>query len=76
MNKELLSKIEETFLIRKMKNMDTISTGNINSTYKIEAEGARYILQRINKNVFTKPEEIMQNIRRVPRHKKTFRNTR
>lgn len=67
MNKELLSKIEETFLIRKMKNMDTISTGNINSTYKIEAEGATYILQRINKNVFTKPDQVMQNIRRVSR---------
>lgn len=67
MKNELLNKIEEAFLIRKIKSMNTISTGNINSTYKAEAEGANYILQRINKNVFTKPEEVMQNIRRVSR---------
>lgn len=67
MNKELLKKIEETFLIRKISSTNTISTGNINSTYKIEADGATYILQRINKKVFTKPEEVMQNIRRVSR---------
>ena len=67
MEKELLKRIEETFLIRKIKSINTISSGNINSTYKIEAEGASYILQRINKSVFTKPEEVMQNIRRVSR---------
>jgi len=67
MNKEILKQVEDTFLIRKIKATNSISTGNINSTYKIEAEGANYILQRINKNVFTKPEEVMQNIRRVSR---------
>ena len=67
MDKELLKAIEEKFLIRKIKNENAITAGNINSTYKIEAEGATYILQRINKNVFTKPDEVMQNIRRVSR---------
>jgi len=67
MNKELLQRIRETFLIRKIKGIKPISTGNINSTYKVEGEGANYILQRINKIVFTKPEEVMQNIRRVSR---------
>jgi len=67
MTNELLKKIEETFLIRKINSVSPISTGNINSTYKVEAENAKYILQRINKNVFTKPEEVMQNIRRVSR---------
>jgi len=67
MTSELSKKIEESFLIRRIKSMNTISTGNINSTYKVDADGARYILQRINKNVFTKPEEVMQNIRRVSR---------
>ena len=67
MNEELLKQIKQEFLIRKIKNISPISTGNINSTYKVEAEGARYILQKINKDVFTNPEEIMQNIRRVSR---------
>ena len=67
MNEELLKKIEKEFLIRRIKSVSPISTGNINSTYKVEAEGARYILQRINKDVFTNPAEVMQNIRRVSR---------
>ena len=67
MNKEFLKQIENEFLIRKIKTDTTISAGNINSTYKIEAEGANYILQKINKFVFKKPDEIMQNIRRVSR---------
>lgn len=67
MNEELLKKIEKEFLIRKIKSVSPISTGNINTTYKVEAEGARYILQKINKDVFTNPEDIMQNIRRVSR---------
>ena len=67
MEKELLNKVEETFLVRKIKSMKPITTGNINSTYKVEAEGANYILQKINKDVFTRPDEVMQNIRRVNR---------
>ena len=67
MNKNFLEPIEKNFLIRKIKNVKPISTGNINSTLKIEAEGANYILQKINKFVFKKPEEVMQNIRRVSR---------
>ena len=69
MDKELLKMVEETFLIRKIKEVKEISTGNINSTYLVEAEGGiRYILQKINKFVFTKPEQVMQNIRRVSRY--------
>lgn len=69
MDKELLKIVEETFLIRKIKDVKEISTGNINSTYLVEAEGGiRYILQKINKFVFKKPEQVMQNIRRVSRY--------
>lgn len=67
MDKELLQKIEATFLIRKINSINSISTGNINSTYKMESAEGSYILQKINKNVFAKPEEVMQNIRRVSR---------
>ena len=68
MKNELLSKVQGTFLIRKIKSMKPITTGNINSTFKVDAEGAKYILQKINKYVFKNPEEVMQNIRRVSRH--------
>lgn len=70
MKKEFLKAIQDTFLIRKLKSIQSVTAGNINSTYRVEAEGANYILQKINKTVFTKPEEVMQNIRRVSRHLK------
>ena len=31
----------------------------------IESDSGKYILQKINKNVFKKPEEVMHNIRAV-----------
>ena len=67
MNKEFLEQVEKEFLIRKIKTATVISSGNVNSTYRIEADGANYILQKINKFAFKKPEEVMQNIRRVSR---------
>ena len=37
--------------------------GHINETYLVDCTGgAKYILQRINKNVFTQPEQLMENI--------------
>lgn len=36
--------------------------GHINDTFKLTTDEASYILQRINKYVFKKPEEIMENI--------------
>ncbi len=69
MKKEELEALTKEFLIRKIKAGKPITTGNINSTYLIEGEQEKkYILQRINKTVFTKPEEVMQNIRRVSRY--------
>lgn len=67
MDKQFLEQIERNFLIRKIKNVTVISSGNVNQTYKIEADGANYILQKVNKFAFKKPEEVMQNIRRVSR---------
>lgn len=41
-------------------------SGHINHTYLVETEGTQdYILQRINKSVFPKPEELMENIVKV-----------
>ena len=38
-------------------------TGHINSTYFITTDkGKKYVLQKINKNVFKKPHEVMENI--------------
>ncbi len=46
--------------------------GHINDTYEVRFNQAgtavRYILQRINHEVFTQPEDVMENIRRVTTH--------
>lgn len=47
-------------------------SGHINDTYAVTFEGApgpaRYILQRINHDIFRKPAVVMSNIERVTRH--------
>lgn len=49
-----------------------LTTGNINSTYKVryirDGENKGYILQRINKKVFIEPEKVMDNIVRVTQY--------
>ena len=49
-----------------------LSTGNINCTYQVkfkrDGEDKNYIVQRINKTVFTEPEKVMENIVRVTHH--------
>ena len=46
-------------------------SGHINDTYLFESsEGEKWILQRINKEVFHHPEEVMENMRRVTGHLK------
>ena len=48
---------------------EVIPTGNINSTYKVIMQNGenleQYLLQKINKNVFSHPERIMENITSV-----------
>lgn len=49
---------------------DTITIGNINSTYKVtytqnDSALKSYLFQRVNTNVFKNPVEIMENIDRV-----------
>lgn len=43
-------------------------TGNINDTYVVGCTDSRFILQRINQNVFKKPKLIMVNLRTVMEH--------
>lgn len=44
--------------------------GHINDTYLSNACEPRYILQRINSNVFKRPQDVMENIVRVTAHLK------
>ena len=70
---ELCSKIDEA--IAKFSHIGTIvsreryGSGHINDTYLVtNAAGKRYIFQRINHDIFKKPDEIMSNISLVTAH--------
>jgi len=45
-----------------------LGCGLINDTYRLDAGGRRYVLQRINGRVFPEPERIMANLARLARH--------
>ena len=46
-----------------------ITNGNINTTYKVKTVDEngmhQYLFQKINKNVFSRPDHIMENITRI-----------
>ncbi|MGN0621180.1 MAG: phosphotransferase enzyme family protein [Porcipelethomonas sp.] len=49
---------------RYYASSERITSGHINDTYKITySENEKYILQRVNKDVFSCPEKIMHNIK-------------
>jgi aminoglycoside phosphotransferase (APT) family kinase protein len=48
-----------------------IPVGHINDTYIVTTGSNRYVLQRINQIVFTKPVQVMANIVRITKHIRT-----
>lgn len=62
--------ILEAFLLRgKVITCSKYGNGHINDTYLVQCQSEnnskRYILQRINHEVFTEPERLMDNIERI-----------
>lgn len=67
---EVLEKFE---IPGRLLSVEPYGTGHINDTYRsiFEEQGGRrksYIHQRINHKIFTRPERLMENIRRVTEH--------
>jgi len=66
---EILAKFNKSGNLLDIK---TFTSGHINSTYylKMEIKGKikEFVLQRINHNVFKKPDEVMENIATVTNH--------
>ncbi len=60
-------KIEGEFVKAKI-----LTAGNINATYKVtfskNGKNEQYVVQKINKNVFKKPEQVMENIIGISNH--------
>lgn len=52
-----------------IKSIDSFGHGHINKTYlAITGNGEKYILQRINQDVFKKPKEVMKNIELITKY--------
>ncbi len=47
---------------------EPFGNGHINSTFLVTANSSKYILQRINTDVFPRPHEVMENISGVTSH--------
>lgn len=60
---EKLNRIASKFNV--WSAVDLYGDGHINETYKAELSAPRFILQKINSNVFKKPEDVMENIEAV-----------
>ncbi len=66
---ESLSRIIEKFnLTETVKDVEVISHGFINGTFKVVCEKTNFILQKINVNVFPNVEGLMNNIQLVTQH--------
>lgn len=57
----------------KLKTSDSHVCGHINDTFILRCEGEngeeiKYVLQRVNSDIFKKPEELMENIEKVTSH--------
>lgn len=62
--------IKEFFNPKKVKNIKKFKNGLINKTYLIEFENIKYIIQKINSNVFKSPMAVMHNIDLITNHLK------
>ena len=59
-------------LVGEIVSASPYGSGHINDTYKVDVKPAggpsRFVLQRINHNVFRRPDELMANVERVCAH--------
>lgn len=67
---EIQAFAEKFKIAGKVTGIDKIENGHINATYVISCEKpeggqVRYILQTVNTKIFTKPVELMENIKNV-----------
>lgn len=74
MKKYRLRELSENFNLEgKFLKGNTHNSGHINDTFIIEVltvqgEIKKYVLQRINTNIFKEPEKLMENIQKVTEH--------
>ncbi|MGV0751144.1 phosphotransferase enzyme family protein [Empedobacter brevis] len=63
--------LKHYFLTIDQISINPISSGWINATYEVDNQGKKYILQKINTQVFSKPDIISNTIQLVSSHLKS-----
>ena len=64
-----LRAVAEAFALPgEIRSIAPLGNGNVNDTFLVEAGGQRYVLQRLNTQVFRQPELVMQNLQVLDRH--------
>lgn len=63
---EIIERVLQAYgLDPRQSQVESLTSGLINNTWKVTYGGKQYILQRINHHVFKKPLEVAENIRRI-----------
>ncbi len=66
-------RILDFFGIHDIKQISEIKVGHINTTYLVTCSGGKYILQSLNRSIFSNPDIVMRNISFIG---KAFENER
>ena len=64
----ILNQAVSSFFTVPPKSIEPYGNGHINSTFLVTTDEKRYILQKVNTNVFKKPHQVMRNIAGVTAH--------
>jgi Ser/Thr protein kinase RdoA (MazF antagonist) len=71
MNKKLTTILQNFQNTEGPISIEMIKSGHINETYKVDVGDKKYILQRVNTQIFPEPLKIMENIETVAKHLKS-----
>ena len=68
-NEADLRAVAEAFALpAAIRSIAPLGNGNVNDTFLVETGEQRYVLQRLNTQVFRQPELVMQNLQVLDRH--------
>ena len=69
LNETDLRAVAEAFALPgAVESIAPLGNGNVNDTFVVEAGGQRYVLQRLNTQVFRQPELVMRNLQVLDQH--------
>lgn len=68
MNTDIKAVLQEFELKGRLERVIAFGSGHINDTFKVRTSECNYLLQRINRSIFSSPRHIMENMETVASH--------